>query len=414
MKRRDFLKCFGAAATCRLSPETLLAQNRSDMPATRATNLPPVLDFKTKHCIVVLYGNGCRKKDTVENPTLTPHHARLMRQGSVFTEDYGETANLHGYMYTEMITGRETVSEHPLFPTWNEYVRKELGGPATDYWMVQPVSSYRSWVWDRKHTSAHPDYGLRYGANNITVNELFYDGQNRSPRELVGAALEPGLENSERELQDIEEWIAHILDRKLFVPASTKTPLIDRETTFGDGQCFELTRHILEAFKPKLITLQILALDDAHADSDDWENDTDFEQYLQHLAATDELIGNLWNFVQSDPYFKDTTSLLLRPECGRDDEVDIYGQLHHSHGNYGSHNVWTLGVGPDFKNGAVFNERVMRRDLCPTIAYLMTGRDIAHYTSGSVRTQMFKDAYGLPEYVVRDGLAWSYGSTRCI
>ena len=75
----------------------------------------------------------------------------------------------------------------------------------------------------------------------------------------------------------------------------------------------------------------------------------------------------------------------------------IYGQLHHSQGNYYSHNVWTLSVRPDFKKGAVFNEKVMRRDLCPTIAYLMTGRDIAHYTTGSVRTQIFEDAYGLRE-----------------
>ena len=37
------------------------------------------------------------------------------------------------------------------------------------------------------------------------------------------------------------------------------------------------------------------------------------------------------------------------------------------------------------------------------IAYLMTGRDIAHYTTGSVRTQMFEDAYGLPEYELRHG-----------
>lgn len=35
--------------------------------------------------------------------------------------------------------------------------------------------------------------------------------------------------------------------------------------------------------------------------------------------------------------------------------------------------------------------------------YLMTGRDIAHYTTGSVRTQMFEDAYGLPEYELRHG-----------
>jgi hypothetical protein len=401
MNRRNFLKTAGATAAAGLLPREMLA-GPSLIPAVRVTDLPVDPGFKTKHLVVVLYGNGCRKKDTVENPALTPHHAALMKQGTVFTEDFGDTANLHGYMYTEMLTGRETVSEHPLYPTWNEYVRKALGGPATDYWMVQGVSYYRSWVWDRKHWSAHPDFGLPYGANNITINKLFYDGQKRSPAELTRASLEEGLSNSSEELARVEGWIDDVLARKTYVPASTKTALIDREVPTGDAQCFQIAKLLLSTFKPKLITLQILALDDAHADGGFWDYDTDFEQYLQHLAATDELIGDLWKFVQSDPYLRETTSLLLRPECGRDDEVNVYGQLHHSTGNYYAHNVWTLGVGPDFKAGAVFPEKVMRRDLAPTVVYLMTGRDIAAHSTGSVRTQMFRDEYRLPKYVRRD------------
>ena len=55
MKRRDFLKSAGAAATCGLFPRHC-SLKRSLIPATRATNVPAVSDFKTKHCIVVLYG----------------------------------------------------------------------------------------------------------------------------------------------------------------------------------------------------------------------------------------------------------------------------------------------------------------------------------------------------------------------
>jgi hypothetical protein len=396
MNRRDFLKSATVAGAATLLPGAVEAETSG------ALALPENPGFRTRHAIAIIYGNGCRKKDTVENPALTPHMARIMREGTVFTEDFGETANLHGYMYTEMLTGRETVSEHPLYPTWTEYVRKLMGGPVTDYWMLQGSSYYRSWVFDRKHWSAHPDYGIAHGAISVTTNKVFGDRQEVSPRDLVARQFERGLGLEERQWVQLEEWVADVVARKAYVPASTRSPLIDREVPYGDAQCLEVAKSILKEFKPRLLTIQILALDDAHADAGFWDYDTDFEQYLQHVATTDELIGNLWDFVQQDPYLKDTTALLLRPECGRDDEVNVYGQLHHSQGNYYAHHVWTLAAGPDIKKGLVRTEKVNRRDFCPTLVYQLAGVDAARYATGSVRTQMFHDSFGLPGYQPRD------------
>ena len=398
LDRRRFLGAAGAAAL-HLGGTGV---NRLFAAAPERTGLVPDRSLRTRHLVVILYGNGCRKKDTVEDPALAPHMARMMKAGSVFTEDFGETANLHGYMYTEMLTGRETVSEHPLYPTWTETARRELGGSPNDYWMLQGASYYRSWVYDRKHWSAHPDGGLQFGANSLTMNKVFHDGQQRSAKELVAANIEPGLGHTGKTLRELEDWLADAMARRTDIPASTRTSLVDREVPLGDGQCFEIAKHLLRDFRPKLITIQMLALDDAHADAGFWDYDTDYEQYRRHIAATDELIGNLHDFIESDPYLRDTTSILLRPECGRDDEVNVYGQLHHSQGNYYAHNVWTLGVGPDFRRGAVFPEQVMRRDLCPTVVYLLTGRDIAGHVTGSVRTQMFREEYRLPRYLLRD------------
>lgn len=94
--------------------------------------------------------------------------------------------------------------------------------------------------------------------------------------------------------------------------------------------------------------------------------------------------------------------LAARAGCSEPDEVNVYGQLHHSQGNYYAHHVWTLGVGPDFRKGAVFSEKVNRRDLCPTLVYLLTGVDAARYATGSVRTQMFREEFHLPPYQPRD------------
>ena len=92
------------------------------------------------------------------------------------------------------------------------------------------------------------------------------------------ANVEPGLGHTRQTLKDLEDWLADAVSRRTDVPASTKTSLVDREVPLGDGQCFEIAKHLLRDFRPKLITIQMLALDDAHADAGFWDYDTDYEQ----------------------------------------------------------------------------------------------------------------------------------------
>ena len=179
MNRRRFLGAAGVAALGLGGSANRLLAATPDR-----TAVVPDASLKTKHLVVILYGNGCRKKDTVEDRAHAPHMARMMDAGSVFTEDFGETANLHGYMYTEMLTGRETVSEHPLYPTWTETVRKELGGSVNDYWMLQGVSYYRSWV-------LRPEALERPPGRRAAVRREFADHEQAVPRRsgAVGGRL---------------------------------------------------------------------------------------------------------------------------------------------------------------------------------------------------------------------------------
>ena len=373
--------------------------------------LPEAPDFKTKHLIFVIYGNGARKKDVVDNPEYAPYQTKLIREGTLFTEDYGDTANLHGYMYTEMFTGIDPPTQRPLFPTLNEYVRKKTGAKASDFWVLQGASYYRGWTFDVKHFSRHADYGIGVGATSLTMNKLFYEENAANPRDLFDLLIEKGLGHTPKERKDIMEWIADVMARRSYIPPSTREPLIDRELQYGDAQALHMVPQILKVFKPKIVTVQVLALDDAHADFGYWDYNTDYWEYIKHVKATDELIGKMWAEVQADPYLRDTTALILRPECGRDDEINIYGQLGHSPGNYYAHYVWTMAIGPDFKKNQVVAGKVQRRDLVPTITYMMSGQSAEH-SVGHVRTQMFKDEHRLPPYVLpftadmKPGIDW--------
>jgi len=402
MKRRDFLKIGAAAGAGSLCPYRNTAGSPILEPGAGipmgAMTLPDNPGFKTKHLVTIIYGNGVRKME-MGNPEIAPNLTRIAKQSTLFTEDYGETANLHGYMYTEVLTGRDAPSQQPRYPTFAEYVRKKTAAKASDFFMLQGVSYYRAWTWDCKHFSKHPEYGAAYGATSLTMNKLFYPEQKASARELVDLTIEKGLLHTEQERRELEEFIADALARKSYLPPSTKSPVIEREVTYGDAQVLTLVPQVLKAFKPRMITAQVLALDDAHADFGFWDYNTDFFEYVKHIKTTDELIGRLFDEIQADPYLRETTAIVLRPECGRDDEINIYGQLGHSPGNYYAHYVWMMANGPDFKKGVNVPERVQRRDFCPTLTYLMSGQS-AEYSTGHVRTQMFKDDYQLPKYVL--------------
>ncbi len=392
MDRRDFLKVgAGAILTARTAAGAGIPQG--------GMLLPERPGFRTRHLVTVILGNGARTRDVIDNPEHAPFQTRMARDATVFMEDYGETASLHGYMYSEMLCGVDAPVQRPRYPTWSETIRKKAGGGAADFWMLQGVSRYRAWTWDVKHFSQHPEYGARYGATSLTMNRLFPPGRKPTGGQIVDRDVERGLGHTPGERRRIADFIDGALVRKSYVPPSTRAPVIPREAPLGDAQVLTLVPHILKEFKPKCITAQILALDDAHADFGFWDYNTDFREYLRHIRTTDELIGNIWNEIRSDPYLRDTTALVIRPECGRDDEVDSQGRLGHSPGNHSAHHVWMMALGPDFRKGLRVAERVQRRDVAPTLVYLMSGAN-AEYATGHVRTQMFKEEYNLPPYVL--------------
>ena len=69
-----------------------------------------------------------------------------------------------------------------------------------------------------------------------------------------------------------------------------------------------------------------------------------------------------------------TWAIIIRPDFGRDDEVNAQGELHHSEGFYYTHRVASIFWGPDFRKGVDRKTVMNRRDLSPIIATLL-GRD---------------------------------------
>ena len=160
--------------------------------------------------------------------------------------------------------------------------------------------------------------------------------------------------------------------------------------------CPQILRRRQE-FKPRLITFQQIGHDTGHGAGGYIRDETGWFEYKKTAEATDEAIGYIWNFIKNDPHFSKNTAIVVRPECVRDDEVNLYGEIHHSHGYYYAHVNASIWWGPDFKKGFVSNDIVNRMDMAPTIARVLGVN--ATLAKGHLRPQVFAPHGGdLPKY----------------
>jgi hypothetical protein len=70
-----------------------------------------------------------------------------------------------------------------------------------------------------------------------------------------------------------------------------------------------------------------------------------YDLYLQHIADADRMIAELWYSVQTDPYYKDSTTFIITTDHGRGYKPNKWT----THGFWakGSGDIWVAILGPD-------------------------------------------------------------------
>lgn len=108
---------------------------------------------------------------------------------------------------------------------------------------------------------------------------------------------------------------------------------------------------VLAKFKPSVMAITLLDVDVCHSD---------FNGYLRGQQLADACVRHLWDFIQSDPELRDTTTMIVLPEHGRHEfsngnNPDSLGRsgIDHGQGDDGDRNVWMLALGPDIKKNQV-------------------------------------------------------------
>ncbi len=99
----------------------------------------------------------------------------------------------------------------------------------------------------------------------------------------------------------------------------------------------------------------------AYGETDDFAHDGSYDRYIDAAHRTDQMLSNLWAWLQADPVYRDNTTLLITTDHGRGNVPD--GWMHHASpaateklgienapdGVPGSDQTWFAAIGPPVK-----------------------------------------------------------------
>ena len=91
----------------------------------------------------------------------------------------------------------------------------------------------------------------------------------------------------------------------------------DSYRPFGNAECLDVFTHYaaleyLKTRKPRVLYI-------AYGETDEWAHHGYYRAYLDAAHQVDQWVKQLWNFVQSDPQYKNKTVLFITTDHGRGD-----------------------------------------------------------------------------------------------
>ena len=128
-----------------------------------------------------------------------------------------------------------------------------------------------------------------------------------------------------------------------------------------DSVTFHLAFEYLKRTHPRLL---YIALDE----TDEHAHGGRYDEYLSAAHRTDQWISNLWNWIQSQPDYKDQTTLLITADHGRGRNTRKNWR-NHGRLTFGSDELWMAVLGPDTPAlGEMTGGQIYQRQIAKTIA----------------------------------------------
>jgi hypothetical protein len=316
--------------------------------------------------VVITFGGGARDQETFapEGQENIPHLMNeLIPQSAFFTQVVNRGILGHYVATASLATGAyETFNNFaavpPVNPTVFEYFRRDLKRPASDAWVVAPSNGF-----NRIGESSHRSYGPGLGARVILPKHLLNsaisgsnDYQHLLRDNYETPLYAPELSGNEFEMQQLATLLKLSMDDFKTHALTLSSP---------DELSVYIVRRLMKQAAPSLLWITLHDIDIAHAGA--------FSLYIDGIRRTDRLCAEIWKTIESEPEYAGKTTLFILPDFGRDSDEDSAGNgfQHHRTGDVLSRTTWMMALGPNIRQGVVYDRPLESTDLVPTIGSVM-------------------------------------------
>lgn len=133
--------------------------------------------------------------------------------------------------------------------------------------------------------------------------------------------------------------------------------------TRNDQLTYLSARQYIKRNHPKVLFLGL-------GESDEYGHKGEYDMYLQKAMEIDRIIADLWYYIQTDPFYRNNTSLLITTDHGRGKGANW---VTHGFWAKGSGETWLALLGPDISpDGEIKeNQQIWQKQIAATIAALI-------------------------------------------
>lgn len=146
--------------------------------------------------------------------------------------------------------------------------------------------------------------------------------------------------------------------------------LKDTHKPFGEEECLDVFTHYgameyLKTKKPNVLYI-------AYGETDEWAHAGEYRSYLDAGHQVDTWLKQLWEYVQSNPQYKNKTTLFVTVDHGRGD-IEKEKWTSHNSKIQDAHEIWFAVMGPDTPVRGELNStmQLYQQQFAQTFAKLM-------------------------------------------
>ena len=164
--------------------------------------------------------------------------------------------------------------------------------------------------------------------------------------------------NSGYEMLDESEDTTNVLINKV------QQNVVKQTHTRHDLLTYASAKEYIEHNHPKVTFI-------GFGETDEYAHQDRYDLYLQKANQIDNFIADLWYFVQTDPFYKDNTTLIITTDHGRGKDAATW----HKHGLFtkGSGDAWLAMIGPHISpEGEMKSDRQLyQKQIAQTVASIL-------------------------------------------